>query len=529
MSLDNVRVHYGSAQPAQLNALAYAQGTDIHVGPGQEEHLPHEAWHVVQQAQGRVQPTMQTKQSAPVNDDQGLEREADEMGARAGAGAVQRVKSDRPSNAPPFPSETPSQAKASATDVIQRVRGGIEFTEDSPTLMYAYNVVPGNVPAHNNFTVGAAAMTGFRVGAGIDPSNADLGNWTNQDLTVLNSSPNVELTNDVRSAEWIIKRHNVDVPAGTMKSNLKADVAHMFEARDALASEVKSIQSGHAGQAAIAGGARGNVNDGPPVFIYKPGPKKGKAQITAQYSSEDTIRRINKLNVSKYLTGTKVAEGEDVARITGTASQALIAADVQGTTSFSTAEALLGGIRATSQPIPATAGGVRLTQNQVGIVKLMVLNDALATTMVRYDANVGQAQEKNIQRFFPKSRRDEYVKTLAQANLDGPEMLALRAEILRTSAADAQSMFNHADPGALRTDEAFSTLPLPRSRPLLDATRPRAGPPRHRRHLAQPRRRLRHPRPRRPGRRRRLARIRPHRPRRSRRPQSRPTACRRTT
>lgn len=52
MSMDNVRVHYNSSQPAQLNALAYAQGTDIHVAPGQEQHLPHEAWHVVQQAQG---------------------------------------------------------------------------------------------------------------------------------------------------------------------------------------------------------------------------------------------------------------------------------------------------------------------------------------------------------------------------------------------------------------------------------------------------------------------------------------------
>ena len=47
--LDDVKVHYNSAQPAQLNALAYAQGTDIHVAPGQEAHLPHEAWHVVQQ------------------------------------------------------------------------------------------------------------------------------------------------------------------------------------------------------------------------------------------------------------------------------------------------------------------------------------------------------------------------------------------------------------------------------------------------------------------------------------------------
>lgn len=83
MSLDNVRVHYNSSQPAQLNALAYAQGTDIHVAPGQEKHLPHEAWHVVQQAQGRVQPTRQMKAGVPVNNDASLESEADAMGARA--------------------------------------------------------------------------------------------------------------------------------------------------------------------------------------------------------------------------------------------------------------------------------------------------------------------------------------------------------------------------------------------------------------------------------------------------------------
>jgi hypothetical protein len=53
------------------------------VGPGQEEHLAHVAWHVVQQAQGRVQPTHQMKSGVPVNDDRGLEQEADQMGARA--------------------------------------------------------------------------------------------------------------------------------------------------------------------------------------------------------------------------------------------------------------------------------------------------------------------------------------------------------------------------------------------------------------------------------------------------------------
>jgi hypothetical protein len=79
MSMDHVKVHYNSSQPTQLNALAYAQGSDIHVAPGQETHLPHEAWHVVQQAQGRVRPTMQLA-GADVNEDRGLEAEADRMG-----------------------------------------------------------------------------------------------------------------------------------------------------------------------------------------------------------------------------------------------------------------------------------------------------------------------------------------------------------------------------------------------------------------------------------------------------------------
>lgn len=83
MSMDHVKVHYNSSQPAQLNAHAYAQGSEIHVAPGQEQHLPHEAWHVVQQAQGRVQPTMQMKAGVAVNDDVGLEAEADVMGAKA--------------------------------------------------------------------------------------------------------------------------------------------------------------------------------------------------------------------------------------------------------------------------------------------------------------------------------------------------------------------------------------------------------------------------------------------------------------
>ena len=82
MSMNHVRVHYNSDKPAQLQAHAYAQGSEIHLGAGQERHLPHEAWHVVQQAQGRVRPTLQMKAGA-VNDDPSLEKEADMMGEKA--------------------------------------------------------------------------------------------------------------------------------------------------------------------------------------------------------------------------------------------------------------------------------------------------------------------------------------------------------------------------------------------------------------------------------------------------------------
>ena len=81
-SMDDVKVHYNSSQPATVQALAYTQGTDIHVAPGQEMHLPHEAWHVAQQLAGRVEPTTEVG-GMPVNDNIDLEHEADVMGARA--------------------------------------------------------------------------------------------------------------------------------------------------------------------------------------------------------------------------------------------------------------------------------------------------------------------------------------------------------------------------------------------------------------------------------------------------------------
>lgn len=87
-----VRIHEG-AHVADAGARAYTHGADVHFAPGQydpssaggRELLGHELAHVVQQSSGRVAPTVQYKGMA-INDDDALEREADDWGARAARG-----------------------------------------------------------------------------------------------------------------------------------------------------------------------------------------------------------------------------------------------------------------------------------------------------------------------------------------------------------------------------------------------------------------------------------------------------------
>jgi len=127
MSMDHVRVHYNSPKPAQLNAHAYAQGSDIHVAPGQAHHVPHEAWHVVQQAQGRVRATTQLTGGVALNDDAGLEREADRMGALA----VQRAAVSGGRASAPAALRVPA-ALVAQRQVIQAVRSVAEFQAQTP-------------------------------------------------------------------------------------------------------------------------------------------------------------------------------------------------------------------------------------------------------------------------------------------------------------------------------------------------------------------------------------------------------------
>jgi hypothetical protein len=88
----SVRVQESAAAPA-LGALAFTQGESIQFAPGQyqpesaagQQLLGHELSHVVQQRAGRVQATTEAGGVA-VNDNAGLEAEADRHGALAAAG-----------------------------------------------------------------------------------------------------------------------------------------------------------------------------------------------------------------------------------------------------------------------------------------------------------------------------------------------------------------------------------------------------------------------------------------------------------
>jgi hypothetical protein len=121
LSMDDVRVHRNSSEPAKLGALAYATGAAIHLAPGQEQHLPHEAWHVVQQKQRRVKASPRLS-GISINDDPSLEDEASGMGARAAA-ITSRFDD------PPAPELRRSESRPVLQRVIQDPVGGLSLAQ----------------------------------------------------------------------------------------------------------------------------------------------------------------------------------------------------------------------------------------------------------------------------------------------------------------------------------------------------------------------------------------------------------------
>ncbi len=118
----DVRISQG-IEASSIGALAFTQGDDIHFAPGQydpssqsgQKLLGHELTHVVQQREGRVRPTAQTKGFA-INDDPALEAEADRAGGQAVSG--ERVDYRREPSALRDVSVAVAQAKVSRTSVM---------------------------------------------------------------------------------------------------------------------------------------------------------------------------------------------------------------------------------------------------------------------------------------------------------------------------------------------------------------------------------------------------------------------------
>ncbi len=92
-NFSDVKIHPDSAQAKGIGALAFTQGNNIHLAPGQynpqnssgQALLGHELTHVVQQRAGRVPVPHQSK-GARINADPALETEADILGAKAAKG-----------------------------------------------------------------------------------------------------------------------------------------------------------------------------------------------------------------------------------------------------------------------------------------------------------------------------------------------------------------------------------------------------------------------------------------------------------
>lgn len=125
----DVKIHPNSKSATEVGALAYTQGTDVHFAPGQfepnsnsgQELLGHELTHVIQQRAGRVQPTTEVA-GLSVNDDDGLEAEADEGGRKVVQGKFEsegnKIESKPENNSPKIKS-LPMQMKLDQ-GVIQR-------------------------------------------------------------------------------------------------------------------------------------------------------------------------------------------------------------------------------------------------------------------------------------------------------------------------------------------------------------------------------------------------------------------------
>ena len=208
LAMDGVEVQYNSVKPASLQAHALTQGMRIDIGPGQERHLPHEAWHVVQQMQGRVRPMVQLMGGTALNTDRALEREADVMGGRAlslGAGRL-------PQGGAPAGEAQLRGGIAQARSVVQMAApGGIEHAMNScfvAALINTFTVVrplrnlliPTNNALHDGTPLAGMQSLLWRAVNTVDAQHRVPANWVS--LIMASLAVNGIIVNAVDTADF---------------------------------------------------------------------------------------------------------------------------------------------------------------------------------------------------------------------------------------------------------------------------------------------------------------------------------------
>jgi Domain of unknown function (DUF4157) len=417
--MDDVRVNYNSPRPAALRALAYTQGADIHVGPGQERYLAHEVWHVVQQKQGRVRPTAHAEGYA-LNEERHLEAEADVMADRAARTTL-------------GPAEHPQEARRQFSDAsqpLQLAKGGLEYTERPPNVLGLFQGTADLVstPAYSadDMTLRGTSFKVYHVPNG---EKHRLGTHRAFDATAWQDGM-VKLTNDTSSPEWVIEAHG---GGGVDRNGMSTQIAKMFAMRGEMKDAINNYENAHPGEiiaflpeADLSSALFGLFTENK-TFVYKmDAVSKGAAQITFKYMQKPALKRIAEANVSRYLKGGAIRN--DLSYLEETSDYNWLTKKF-ASDAAPQAQELRAALVARS--ITIKHGGVTyLSAEDVGIIKLMVINDAMATLVVRFNATFGQSRDKNLQRFFPKSKRPNYVHAMAARQVPDEALQSLRQHML---------------------------------------------------------------------------------------------------
>ncbi|QHI34913.1 hypothetical protein IMCC3317_02580 [Kordia antarctica] len=136
----NVGIHTNSEKAVQMNARAFTQGEQVHFAPGEfnpsstsgKNLIGHEFTHVAQQRAGVVKPTKVLQKGVAINDNKGLESEADNFGQKAARGEA--VSKYRSSSLGIRSSLRTAQAKSNVVQMAMQETNFGKFYDDTYAL-----------------------------------------------------------------------------------------------------------------------------------------------------------------------------------------------------------------------------------------------------------------------------------------------------------------------------------------------------------------------------------------------------------